>query len=496
MSSFPPPAPPRSDEHAGETPLWLIIGGIGLIVMGLVAAGLVVVSELKPKAGPSYPATWDARVAPYARIAARKRGLTFMHPVTVKFLPAKAFEKTVTGDAEKLNAKDRQTMTDFTGLMRALGLIRGEVDLFKAVNEFSGAGVLAYYSFDDKTITVRGEKVTPAIGATLVHEMTHVLQDQHFAIGKRQADLRKQDKKKDTSAESSVLDAIIEGDASRVATLYRASLPARKRKALSAGEGTDSARATARLKKSKVPQVIIAMESSPYTLGEALVQAAAAEGGNDAVNTLFRDAPTEETALLDPLRGLSEHRKAVPVGAPRLQKGEKKFDSGGFGVLSWYLMLAERLPAKTALDAADGWGGDAYVAYNRNHIACAQMNYAGRTSQDTTRMLLALQRWVAAAPGTPAKVGLERGLVRFESCDPGKKADVGKDAAMDAISLVATRGYLGVNFLESGVADARARCMAGRITRTYTVRQLNDPSFGATPDAKARVQRLVAGCRA
>ena len=492
--SYPPPAAP-SDDRGHETPLWLIFGGIVLILVGLAAVSLVVVNELKPKAGPTYPKTWDSRVAPYARIAAKKRGLTFMHPVAVKFLPAKAFEKTVTTDEKKLKADDRKELDQAAGLLRALGLLRGDVDLFKANNDLNSSGILAYYSLEDKTITVRGERVTPAVAATLVHELTHVLQDQHFAIGNRTKELEKKAEKSGDSAEGSVLDAIIEGDASRMETAYRASLPARKRKALAASEKSDLTQATRRMKKSKVPEVLITLQSAPYTLGETLVQAAAADGGNSTVDTLFRDAPSEETALLDPLKGLKDRRKPVKVATPKLEKGEKKLDSGTFDVLTWYLMLAERVPLKQSLAAADGWGGDRYVSFTRKNRSCARISYAGRTSQDTTRMLLALQGWVADAPGSPAKVNLVGGLVRFESCDPGKGSRIGKDASGDALGLAASRAYIGVQFLKQGASDKVARCMSGRLVTSFTLPQLNDQKYAARPDVQARVQRLLAGCR-
>ena len=65
----------------------------------------------------------------------------------------------------------------------------------------------------------------------------HVLQDQYFDIGDRMTKLGK-DKGPDTGEES-VLDAIIEGDATRVESSYRDSLNARQRKALDAGRNND-----------------------------------------------------------------------------------------------------------------------------------------------------------------------------------------------------------------------------------------------------------------
>ena len=64
-------------------------------------------------------------------------------------MPPAKFEKTVTDD-EKLTADDRAEIEHFTALMRAFGLISGDVDLYKAFKDAYGGGTLAYYSFDDK----------------------------------------------------------------------------------------------------------------------------------------------------------------------------------------------------------------------------------------------------------------------------------------------------------------------------------------------------------
>ncbi|MEO7351997.1 MAG: hypothetical protein ABIW17_08875, partial [Marmoricola sp.] len=429
-----------------------------------------------------------------ARIAEKQRGLLFRHPVTVRFLQAAEFEKTVTADEGKLNKEDKTEIEHFTGLLRAIGLITGDVDLFDAVNDFSAGGTLAYYSFEDKRITIRGKRLTPAIRATLVHELTHVLQDQRFAIGERTEKLRKKSEDGRDTTEASMLDAIIEGDAERVQSLYRDSLTAKQRRTLDAGQQGEGAEARKRLEQ--VPKVVVTMLNSPYTLGEALVQTVAADGGNAAVDKLFRDPPKHETSLFDPFLVLAGDTDATKVAEPKLHEGEKEFDSGEFGVMTWYFMLAERLPLQEALAAADGWGGDAYVGFQHDGDSCGRITYTGRTPRDDTRMFSALRRWVAAAPGSPAEVRRDGDLVRFESCDPGKAADVGKDASEDAVGLAITRTSLGLGIMRAGVAKDRARCLAGRLVRAFPVSRLIDPKFGARdPVVQARVRRLAAGCR-
>jgi hypothetical protein len=492
-----PPEPPRpgspADESSPGVPLWTILASVGFLLV-LVAGGAFALLHSQQKAGPSYPDHWDPRIAPYAKIAEQKRGLSFEHPVAVKFLRPAAFEKTVKTDEDKLDDNGRKEIKQFTGLMRAFGLVKGDVDLLKASNEASGAGTLAYYSYEDKTITIRGKRLTPAVRFTLVHELTHVLQDQHFDTAARSKKLAKESDDGSDDNEESVFDALVEGDAQRVAALYRKSLSPKQRKAIDAGQDQEASQATKRTKK--VPKVLITMIESPYALGQQMVETVAANGGNAAVDQMFRDTPTHETALFDPFSVLAGRTGSTKVDAPRLTKGEKKFDSGELGVLTWYFMLAERMPLRDALAAADGWGGDAYVAYDRGDITCARMSYAGRTPQDTTRMLVALRRWVAAGPGSPAKVGRAGRVLHFQSCDPGKAASVGNDASEDALQLVAIRANIGLEFLRAHAPEQAARCVAGKFAREFTMAQLTDPNpYQGHAGLLAKGQRIVASCR-
>ena len=485
-----PPARARSSDVPG----WVILAAVAFLVLLAGVAAFVLLGGGFKKSGPSYPDHWDSRIAPYAKIAENKRGLFFEHPVKVRFLPPRAFEKTVTSDKSDLDKDDRKEIRQFTGLMRAFGLIKGDVDLFHASNEASGAGTLAYYSYDDKTITIRGKKLTPAVRVTLVHELTHVLQDQHFDIGARQKKLNKEAKDGASTNESSVFDALVEGDAERVATLYRKSLSPTQRRATDAGTDDEVKQASKRL--NKVPKVVTTMMMSPYALGQGMVEMVAANGGNAAVDQMFRDTPKHETALFDPFLVLKGRTGATKVDTPSLRKGEKKFDSGELGVLTWYFMLAERMPLHDALAAADGWHGDAYVAYERDGDSCVRMNYTGRTGRDTARMLVALRRWVAAAPGSPARVTRAGDALHFQSCDPGKAADVGNDASEDAMGLVAVRTSLGTAVLRRDTPVNVAACYSSRVSEALTLSQLTSRSYLAThPGAQAKLQRIGASCR-
>jgi hypothetical protein len=498
----PPPPEPTPPPAPAQIPLWVVgvAGAVALAMVGALAFALFGSnggSSSSPDAaapsspGPSYPAHWDHRILPEVRIAERQRGLSFRHPVPVRFLSPPAFRKSLQQDDE-VTADDRRKLRQETALLRAFGLVSGKVDLLKAVNDFGGSAVLAYYSFADQRITVRGTTITPSTKATLVHELTHALQDQYFHVGARTKALDKQKEQRDTLG--TVLHAIIEGDAERVEHAYGSALPPRQRRALVAAQQREASQARKGL--STVPPFVIALETSPYDLGEGLVRVVAEHGGNAAVGRLFRRPPTHDVALLDPLRFVSGRSRTVPVPRPALPTGAKKFDSGEFGALTWYLMLAARLPALQALRAADGWGGDSYVAYQDRGQTCARADFRGRTPADTAVMEDGLRQWLAAAPGAPDVVSRQGAVVRLESCDPGTAGQAVPGDFESALALDATRTLIGVTLMHSGASVGAARCIAGGLVQTYSVAQLTDPTFGADdPAVQSRIQQIAAGCR-
>jgi hypothetical protein len=91
----------------------------------------------------SYPKEWDPRIKPYVEVVEDERGLEFEHPVKVRFLDKKAFQKTVRADEKDLDKDDRREIKEDTSLFRAFGLISGDVDLFEAFNDAHGSGTLA-----------------------------------------------------------------------------------------------------------------------------------------------------------------------------------------------------------------------------------------------------------------------------------------------------------------------------------------------------------------
>ncbi|RNL60580.1 hypothetical protein EFK50_19890 [Nocardioides marmoriginsengisoli] len=465
-----------------------------LVVLALIAGGLVAFLVLKDDGDePSYPKTWDSRIAPYVKIVEKERRLTFKHPVEVRFLDAAAFEKTVKSEDKDLDKKERREIDEVTSLFRAFGLIDGDVDLFEAFNDAYGSGTLAYYSFDDQRITVKGKELSLAVRATLVHELTHALQDQRFDIGNRMDRLSKETESGKPTTAYDALEAIVEGDAERTADLYRKTLSAADQKALAKAEEEDQGDAQKGLEK--VPGVVVSLISAPYALGQALTEAVAEEDKDD-VDDLFRDPPTNDSVLVDPMAAATGDTDIADVAVPGLEDGEKKFDSGQIGALTTYLMLAQRIPVLDALAATDGWDGDAFVAFTRDDVKCARVSYATKDDAATGRLLAALRTWIAAVPGSKAEATRDGDRIVFESCDPGTSAELGKDHSTTAVELVATRAYLGVGVLQAGANADTAKCFAHQMIEQFPVAELQNPNLGKDDPAVVRkIQKIATDCR-
>ncbi|CUR58548.1 hypothetical protein NOCA2500025 [metagenome] len=490
-----PRAQQRLDEPPDEPEIPFRVLAIAVALMLVLAGitGYVLTRDDAAEAGPSYPSTWDARIAPSVKKTERLRGLMFLHPVAVRFLPAAQFERTMRADREELSDEDLADLEDTTALLRAVGLLQGDVDLFDTVNDLQTGGTLAYYSFEDQTITIRGRTLSPSVRSTVVHELTHALQDQHFSIGERMQELAAAED--DGHPASEILDSLIEGDAERVQTRYRESLTTKQRAALDADTKKEGDRAAQRLQG--IPKVLLTMFTSSYTFGQALVQLADADGGNRAVDDLFRRPPTHELALLDPFTVLAHDNDAVQVDVPALRAGEKEVSSGEFGVMTWYFVLAERMPLADALAAAEGWGGDSSLDYeDADGTVCTRATVVGASPKDTRRLYAALRRWVAAAPGAPATVARAGARIRFQSCDPGRKAHVGKNVSAQAVTLALTRTYTGIGLMQGGVEADVSRCVAGRLVHAYPLSALNDSGYAAThPGFVPRLRAMVGACR-
>jgi hypothetical protein len=456
----------------------------GVVAVAAVVAGAAAFALVRWGDG-GHPARWDPRVAELAAFVARERKLDFEHPVDVQFVEPKVFEEELSADASGLSGEERNEMEEYEAMYRAVGLIDADVDLLDSFSDIQSSDTLAYYSFDDQTVRVRGTELTPAVRITLVHELTHVLQDQHFDIGRIQAAA---DDEGSRDQQGDVLRGLAEGDADRIGDVYREGLSEEDR---DAAEEEESAEIEA-FDDEDHPPVLTALFAAPYALGRELVDLVIADAGPSALDELFVDPPRFDLALLDPLSQLAG-REGELLDTPELSKGEERVDDGGFGALTLYLMLAQRIDPERALAASSAWGADAYVAYRSGERVCVRATFAGEDAAGKDRIVAALSEWVGDS--REAAQVVERGrTVTLNACDAGDAAPQARGLDVEGLfTLPVARAQIGQSVLASGGTAREARCFGDRVVAAFTTEQLQAEEL--SPADEQQLAAIGASCR-
>lgn len=488
-TTIPEPSPGGGGRGSRK---WILFTAIGLVVVGLVLVGVFVLTSGSSK---SYPKQWDAQVKPIADQVAKLRGLPFEHPVPVRYLSDKAFRKEVGVDDSKLSAAARKRVENLEGTLRAFGLIDADTDLVKSFSAENESGVLAYYDPDQEEIVIRGTgPLDIERKATLAHELTHVLQDQHFDL-----EHLRQDATDSKTGTTSALTALVEGDAERIKFAYLRKLPKADQDAYDTAEaktGSDIGDET-----TAVAEIVKIEVGAPYAFGPDVLRVITAHGGNRAVNeALQRPAPTD-AIFLNPVDAL-KNQKVVTVPKPPLKAGEKQLGPADhLGAFDLFSVLASRIDRQTALDAADTWAGDRIVTYKANDKTCVRATIASSTTADANTMAGALQTWAATMPGATVTTDIDHQRSTLNTCDSGQSRAPEAAKLEAAMTLVAARNSFLAELLNEGAPVGLSVCVSEGLVKTPLFVSLVDRNVESlTAAEKDQVTGLVSSlaqeCRA
>jgi hypothetical protein len=417
-------------------------------ILALVATGSTAAAVRADRA--RHHVRWDPRVAPYAAFVERTRGLRYDHPVPTAFLSDTAFRAEVTSNGTP-TAAGADELRHREGLFRALGLAGPGLDLRKATNTLNGEEIIGLYDPDKDRIFVRGSTITPAMRPTIVHELTHALQAQHFGLTRTGK----------TSGEDTAFTALVEADAVRIEDAYVASLPTAEQQAILASDAQQAASADL----GSVPPILTELFSLPYVLGPPFVDALMAAGGQHRVDLAFRHPPSTEKHIVDPDAFLRNERP-VHVATPPLAAGEKRVgEPDDFGMVSLLLVLGERVPFAQAWTAVEGWEGDASISYRAGGKDCIRIRAAFDTPADTGHFLDAARAWVAGHPDASAHPAGHD--VELASCDPGASAAAADPARPRTFELLQLRIELVASLKKSGLDPRQAGCVSDALFREH-----------------------------
>jgi hypothetical protein len=410
--------------------------------------------------------------------------------VRVEFLTEAEYSEASRVDEAVLADDDRAVLDETTAVLAAFGMVPEDADLFDLSNEINDSGTLAFYDPFGETVFVRGTAMTTMLETTLVHELTHVAQDQAFDLEQLFEDA--------PAGAGEAVRALVEGDAFRVEQAYVASLGPQEQRTY--WDDYEGAVGDAEADLVVVPEAMQALFAAPYALGNPLVALVAADGDDAAVDDAFEEPPTSSEHLVDP-RAFFAGDPPVEVDAPGIPDGADEVgEPDVLGALALYLVLSQRIDPAAALDATVGWGGDSYAAYRDGDRTCVRLHVVGDTADDTGELATTLGDWVAAGPSGGASVAVAGDMVDLESCSSDAAADgtpVADTGALDALLLLALRSEVAASGVAAGGLDRDEAvelgdCVVDRIpVDTLTV------AAGATspsPELSATVDEAVAGC--
>lgn len=425
---------------------------------------------------------WDPRIVKYVRFVEKERGLRFDQPIPVRFLSDAAFRKAVRDD-EEVTASDRRDARAASAQLHALGLAEAGVDLLDAAGDDAEGTVSGFYNQVDERMVIRGKRLDDIdVRVTVVHELTHALQDQRFNFDRIERDI-------DTTSQDLAYAAILEGDAILVEDAYIGTLSQQEQDAYyaDAPEGVEP--------PATVPAILDAELSAPYVVGPAFIDFVSTRGKKARNRAITRPPPSDEQ-VIDPVAYV-EHQRPERVKTPALEAGERRHGSADeLGAVGLYLVLASRLDISEALAAATGWAGDRYIGFTRGGRDCVRATVAADTTGEAKELVAALGHWASRGPAgaaTVAPVGPKRATVT--ACADDAATPPTYESLSAALDVLGERIYFYAG-VESPKVDPRdARCLADHFATDPRIVELSYEQDLSAADDQFVADRTTAYAR-
>jgi hypothetical protein len=284
--------------------------------------------------------------------------------------------------------------------LKLLGFVPVAFDFLAATYELLNAQLAGFYEPTDGTMYMAGDLDEANAEATLAHELDHALQDQHFDLAAHSKYVPGK------SDEQAAYDALAEGDATStmmdvlMGRMGKTALDVPddvlETEMLEAMDGDGGTR--------NVPPLMRTSLVAPYIYGTIFVNALRRAGGWPAVNAVWRALPTTTEQILH-VEKWRAHEPALGVPAPSfaaLGSGWTVADEDSSGELGMRLAFEEWLGGRSAVIAADGWGGDRDVLLTNGDLRALAIH----VRYDATRtQAAASDPFALLAPGLSKAVG-------------------------------------------------------------------------------------------
>jgi hypothetical protein len=250
-------------------------------------------------------------------------------------------------------------------LLAALRLLPSDCDLEKAVSDLYASQTYGYYDPERRALYLSDRLPAEAQRSTLIHELAHALQDQHFGIGRFLSPDRSR-----VGDDAQVAGmALLEGDAT--ATMLAVQAKSAGAPGVQGRDWVDEVSGFSRrlaanrpAASSSLPEFLIDLLAFPYLHGTAFVAALYERGGWPAVDAAFRSPPASSEQILHPERYPGDApENPPPTIFPERLAGMERVHQMVLGEFVTRRVLQPRLGEEAAARAASGWDGDRAALY-------------------------------------------------------------------------------------------------------------------------------------
>ena len=341
------------------------------------------------------------------------RGLRYTSPVAVTPLTQEQIDRRLTKNFDKTYPVDFYARR--SQAWSTIGVIPAGASLREALLAFQTGQVVGYYNPANGQLVYIGDTdLDQTERFILAHELTHAIDDQHFGLRRLDAIGARCDDEAFTAGLGA-----IEGSAQYFATQVLMRFPSDA----PLGGGGDGGSLDA------VPPFVVDLQLWPYDAGMAFIRDVDEAGGTARVDDALTTFPLSTEQILHPERWPNDVPQPVDVPdlGPSLGADWHDLDVMTVGEAWLKLMLALRLNADDAEQAAAGWDGGIYRAWTDGTHTAVVLRTVWDSADDAQQFADAMEGW--------------EGDATFVSLNGDAGVDVG--FATDAPTLSSLRAALG-----------------------------------------------------
>jgi hypothetical protein len=323
------------------------------------------------------------------------RGREFLERPDVQLVDVDEMTQIVLDDITADLAEDPEAAEASLAFSRAIGFFGPDDDFLDIYNVFVSGGVLGvYFPTSDQLLVRSAGALTLMTKATVVHELVHAFDDQHF-------DLDRDDAAQDGDAGWTFV-AAAEGSATFVEDIWRESLSPAEQAELQAEEFSFD------------PGDIFSLDfgfliyqTAVYEFGNTWLDRRIETEGVAAIDDALINPPATSEMVIEPLD--ADGLEPIDVPFPEVDGEVVWQGTGGQALVSALTFITDQAGV-----AAQGWGGDAISVYiDGDGNECLRWDIVADSQADETELITGLGQW---ASDVGAQVTDEGGFVRVDRC--------------------------------------------------------------------------------